>query len=164
MDRTGEKICPSGKESKVAQKVTIGLPVEGQQISLDQVNNKMFASGMMGQGFAVLPTSNIICAPMDGLLRVIFPTKHVFGIQASNGLQILVHIGIDTVESKGKGFKQLVEVGTKVKKGQPIIEVDTKALSQDYDMVVICTYPNGENYKIKQGKDGTITARLIGGE
>jgi len=101
------------------------IPVmAGEVVSIDQVPDAVFSQKMLGDGFAVKPTNGTVVSPVDGTIVQIFPTNHAFGILTESGLEILVHIGIDTVELKGEGFKRLVEVDTKVKAGEPIVEVD----------------------------------------
>lgn len=84
----------------------------------------MFSGKMLGDGVAVIPSSNKAVAPCDGEITQIFPTNHAFGITTKEGLEILVHIGIDTVNLKGEGFKRILEAGTSVKKGDTVVEAD----------------------------------------
>lgn len=105
-------------------------PMTGEAVELSQVPDPVFAEKMVGDGIAIIPTANIIVAPCDGTVAQIFPTNHAVGIESSTGLDLLIHIGIDTVELKGEGFKRLVEEGTKVKKGDPILEVDIKRVKE----------------------------------
>lgn len=97
---------------------------EGKIVDITNVSDPAFSSKMIGDGVAVIPENNIAVAPCDGTVTQIFPTNHAFGITTKEGIEILVHIGIDTVKLKGEGFKRLIEVGSKVKKGVGIIEVD----------------------------------------
>ncbi|SHH03009.1 PTS sugar transporter subunit IIA [Tepidibacter thalassicus] len=99
-------------------------PFEGKIVDITKVNDEVFSSKMLGDGIAVIPSNNIAVAPCDGTITQIFPTNHAFGIITKEGMEILIHIGIDTVSLNGVGFKRLVDVGRKVKKGTPIIEVD----------------------------------------
>lgn len=98
--------------------------MKGEVTALENVPDVVFSQKMLGDGFAMIPENGIVVAPIDGKLIQIFPTNHAFGIETDSGLEILVHIGIDTVDLKGEGFKRLVEVDTHVKAGTPIIEVD----------------------------------------
>ncbi|WP_099190707.1 PTS sugar transporter subunit IIA [Tepidibacter mesophilus] len=109
---------------KNKNQISIKSSFEGEVVDITKVSDKMFSSKMIGDGVAVIPSSAKAVAPCDGEITQIFPTNHAFGITSKEGLEILVHIGIDTVELKGEGFKRILEAGTSVKKGDVIIEVD----------------------------------------
>jgi len=101
------------------------LPVlKGKVVSIEEVPDVVFSQKMLGDGFAIEPENGIVVAPVDGVIAQIFPTNHAFGIITDSGLEILVHIGIDTVDLKGQGFERFVEVDQKVKAGTPIIKFD----------------------------------------
>lgn len=99
-------------------------PVSGKTISLENVSDPVFAQKLAGDGVAIEPAGNIFVSPADGELAFIFKTNHAFAIKLNNGLEVLVHIGIDTVKLEGNGFKRLVEQGVNVTAGTPIIEAD----------------------------------------
>jgi glucose-specific phosphotransferase system IIA component len=101
-------------------------PMTGKVLSLDKVPDPIFSEKMMGDGLAIDPTKGIVVAPCDGKIIHVFPTKHAIGILTPEGLEILIHIGIDTVELNGKGFESFVEAEQVVKKGQDLIKVDLK--------------------------------------
>lgn len=105
-------------------------PVDGKQISLSEVPDKVFSAGMLGDGIAFLPESVHVCAPCDGKITMIADTLHAFGITGENGVEVLVHIGLDTVALAGKGFLKLEEQGHTVKKGTPIIKIDLENLKE----------------------------------
>lgn len=109
---------------KKNRKLDIKAPFEGEIVDITEVSDEVFSSKMIGDGVAIKPENSIAVAPYDGEITQIFPTNHAFGITTKEGLEILVHIGIDTVDLKGEGYKRLVEVGSKVKRGEGIIEVD----------------------------------------
>ncbi|MCT4509451.1 MAG: PTS glucose transporter subunit IIA [Tepidibacter sp.] len=117
------------KNSK--EQITIKSPFEGEIVDITKVNDHMFSSKMLGDGVAVIPSNNKAVAPCDGEITQIFPTNHAFGITTKEGLEILVHIGIDTVELKGEGFKRILEAGTWVKKGDAIVEVDLEYIKNN---------------------------------
>jgi len=94
------------------------LPVIGHVISLDDVNDEVFSSRAMGDGIAIVPTKGILYSPFDGKVEVAFPTGHAFGLKSNTGVEMLLHIGINTVELNGKGFNAKVKVGDLVEKGQ----------------------------------------------
>ncbi|XKM12814.1 beta-glucoside-specific PTS transporter subunit IIABC [Orbaceae bacterium ac157xtp] len=109
---------------------TLSSPMQGELINLDQVNDPTFASGLMGKGVAIIPTVGEVVAPEDGEVVSLFRTKHAIGFQTDTGLEILIHIGIDTVKMDGQGFVAHVEMGDKVKKGQRLITFDIDAIKQ----------------------------------
>lgn len=109
---------------------------DGELIDISTVCDDMFSKKLMGEttAFDFENEKVTICSPANGTLSVLFPTGHAFGIQMKNGMELLVHIGINTVEAGGDGFKVLsVKQGDFVKAGQPIVEVDFKKLSKTYN-------------------------------
>jgi glucose-specific phosphotransferase system IIA component len=110
--------------------INIRAPFEGEVIDITEVSDQVFSSKMVGDGVAIKPKSRIAVAPCDGKISQIFPTNHAFGLVTKEGLEVLVHIGIDTVDLKGAGFKRLVEIGRNVKQGQGIIEIDIDYLKK----------------------------------
>lgn len=104
-------------------------PVIGRSIRLDEVKDKVFSSKMMGDGLAFKLEKNIIYSPCDAKVKLIPSTKHAIGLEA-NGLDILIHIGLDTVNLNGKGFKQLVDVGDVIKQGDPLLKIDIEFMKQ----------------------------------
>ena len=147
---------PSGK---VVKSIIIGSPADGMAADLSTAPDEGFAGKMMGDGAVVDPSSGLICAPADGEIGFIFPTKHAIGFQTDDGIDMLIHIGIDTVELNGEGFEVLKESG-KVKKGEPIIKVDTayvKAHAPSFVTPVLCTELS-EQQKIRLLKEGPIKA------
>lgn len=99
-------------------------PVNGERIPLEDVPDPVFSQKMMGEGVGFVFESDVVCAPCDGEIMVLMPTKHAFGIKAKNGAEVLVHIGLDTVNLQGEGFTALTKVNEKVKAHQPIIQID----------------------------------------
>lgn len=96
----------------------------GDLIPLSEVPDPVFAQKLAGDGAAIMIKGDTIVAPADGELSLVFKTKHAFAMTLDNGLELLVHIGVDTVGLNGEGFEQLVEQGVKVKAGTPIIKID----------------------------------------
>lgn len=101
-------------------------PADGEIVSLEDVPDATFAEKMLGDGFAVIPSGNEIYSPADGELSVLFPTKHAFAVTTDSGLELLVHVGIDTVELNGEGYTAYVKQGDKVQKGDLILTLDTE--------------------------------------
>lgn len=117
--------------------------VSGNSINIEKVNDSMFSKKLMGDGVAIIPSSDVVVAPCDGKITVLTETKHAFGIVSDDGVEILVHIGIDTVNLKGDGFKNEVSQGTVVKKGDPIICFEReKIVSQGIDCTTVMVVLN----------------------
>ena len=103
---------------------TFKSPVSGITKNLNEIEDKAFASGAMGKGFAVELTDGKVVAPFDGEVMVCFPTGHAYGLKSTDGTEILIHIGMDTVQLDGKGFDVKVEAGQKIKQGDVLVQVD----------------------------------------
>lgn len=104
--------------------ISILAPMTGDIIEITQVEDEVFSEKMVGDGVAIEPREGIVVSPVQGRIVQIFPTKHALGIETVEGLEILIHIGLDTVELKGEGFKSYVKVGDEVKVGDKLLEVD----------------------------------------
>lgn len=103
--------------------------VDGISYPIEAVKDVVFSQKMMGNGIAITPASSIVRAPCSGTLTTVFPTGHAFGITRTDGIELLVHIGLNTVDLKGKGFKILKKQNQKVSTGEGIIEIDLAYLS-----------------------------------
>ena len=99
-------------------------PVDGQIVTLESVNDEVFSQKMVGDGVAVIPVSNTFTAPIDGVVSKIFSTNHAYSIKSDEDLEVMVHIGLETVALNGKGFTRIASEGDEVKAGDVIIEVD----------------------------------------
>ncbi|MBR4162021.1 MAG: PTS glucose transporter subunit IIA [Solobacterium sp.] len=130
---------------------------DGKMIDVTTVSDPVFAQKMMGDSVAFTFDSDkvTLCSPANGTLSVMFPTGHSFGIKRNDGVELLVHCGINTVEAKGDGFKTLKKQGDTIKAGDPVVEVDVKKLSSKYDMstMLIITNANGKTIAFKEPKD-----------
>jgi len=154
----GIKEESSEKEEKIKECADneILAPISGEEYSIEEVNDETFATKILGDGTAFKPVGDkaIICAPANGKLITVFPTSHAFGLVSNEGVEMLVHIGINTVEANGEGFKYIgPKEGSQVKGGTPIIEVDLKKLEKKYDMstMLIITDSNGKKIGFKKG-------------
>ncbi len=107
-----------------APQITLLAPCKGTIASLDDVPDEVFAHRMVGDGVAILPEEGVFYAPMGGRIEALFPTGHALGIRSPEGLEVLLHIGIETVSLGGKGFTLHVEKGQTVEGGDRLIEVD----------------------------------------
>lgn len=111
-------------------------PLSGEIMQLSKVPDKVFASKMAGEGVAIDSIDDIVVAPADGHLALILNGNHAFCMKLDNGILIIVHIGIDTVELNGEGFKRLTQDGIRVKAGDPIIKIDRKkVLEKGYSLI-----------------------------
>jgi len=144
----------------------VHTPISGNSINIEKVNDSMFSGKLMGDGIAIIPNSNVVVAPCDGKITVLPESKHAFGIISNDGIEILVHIGIDTVNLHGDGFKSEVSQGNVVKKGDPIIRFDREKLtSLGIDcttMIVVLNHTEFPNincifdYDVVAGQDTVI--------
>ncbi|MBR4456994.1 MAG: PTS glucose transporter subunit IIA [Solobacterium sp.] len=124
---------------------------DGEMIDVTTVPDPVFAEKMMGDSTAFRFDGEkvVLCAPANGTLSVLFPTGHAFGVTRSDGVELLVHCGVNTVEAGGDGFRLLnKKQGDTVKAGDPIVEANLKKLSAKYDMstMLIITNPNGKEF------------------
>ncbi|MGN8648234.1 glucose-specific PTS transporter subunit IIBC [Gracilibacillus sp. HCP3S3_G5_1] len=134
-------------------------PMQGEVMPLSEVPDQVFSQKMMGDGFAVKPTDGEIVSPVNGKIINVFPTKHAIGIEADNGTEILIHIGIDTVNLKGEGFTAKVVEGDEVKQGQALMEVDLDFISNNAPSTVTpIIFTNlAEGQSIQLNKTGNIS-------
>ena len=128
------------------KKLQLAAPLDGKVISLDQVPDAVFAQKTVGDGAAIAEVSgDLVCAPADGSVEMIFHTNHAFVVKTTDGVEILTHIGINTVELKGQGFERLVAEGSAVKSGQPIIRIDRQLISEaGFSLVTPVVITNGD--------------------
>ena len=128
----------------------LSKPVDGQVVALSEVNDEVFSSGMIGEGFGIIPTSGELIAPEDGEITMLFETNHAIGLKTRNGAELLFHIGLDTVQLESKHFTPYVKAGDRVKQGQPLIQFDLDAIkAAGFDPIVICVVTNQENFTVK---------------
>lgn len=155
-----DDICLKAEERLSERKVSdeiIKSPVQGTVLALNEVKDKTFAEGMLGQGIAVEPIENCLVAPVDGEVTMLFPTKHAIGVRSAKGADILLHVGVNTVELKGKYFTAHVSIGDRVKAGQLLLEFEREKIQQaGFSTVVLVILTNTAMYKniqeIHQGR------------
>ena len=122
-------------------------PLHGELIELSEVKDKTFASGAMGKGVAIKPVEGILISPVNGHIEMIFNTKHAIGLKSDNGAEILIHIGMDTVNLQGKYFEVLKNAGDNVKVGDELIRFDIEAMeSEGYDVTTPIIVTNSQEY------------------
>lgn len=124
-----EKQATEEIEEKTEEKVVMS-PLTGEVIPLSEVKDEAFSSEAMGKGCAIIPTEGTVCAPFDGTIVGLLDSHHAVGMESENGIEILIHVGMDTVKLNGKHFVSHVEQGQKVKKGQLLLEFDIPAIQK----------------------------------
>ena len=112
------------------RKEVVTSPVQGNMMPLETAKDQAFAQGALGKGVVIHPTVGEVVAPFDGTVMTMFPTKHAIGLISDNGLELLIHIGLDTVQLDGKYFEAHVEQGAKVKRGDKLVSFDIKAIEE----------------------------------
>lgn len=133
-------------------------PVEGEVIPLDEVDDAVFSEKILGDGVAVEPDKGEIYSPVKGTVSVVFPTKHVVGITTEEGANIILHIGIDTVELKGKGFDVKVEQGDKVEAGQLLMKINLPFIRKHHPATVMVILEKTDEFKVACTRDKQIRA------
>lgn len=122
----------------------IAAPVDGKCIRIEEVADPVFSGKMMGDGFAVVPEGDVVSAPVSGEIVMIPESKHAFGMKTKGGVELLVHIGLDTVALNGEGFTVLARQGSKVKAGDPVIRFDKKAMeAKNIDLTTMVVFTSG---------------------
>ena len=141
-------------------KVQLAAPVTGNLIPLEQVKDQAFAQKMLGDGVAFLPETGELVAPCDGEISYVPDTAHAIALTEAHGLEILLHIGLNTVEQQGQGFKALVKTGDKVKAGQVLLTFDRDALqARGCDLSTPMVITNGDKVaKLEKSAQGPVSA------
>lgn len=135
--------------------IRIGAPCDGKTVPLSAVSDPTFAEEILGKGVAIKPEGNQIKSPCDGTVDLMFDTGHAVNLKSDDGVELLIHIGIDTVALKGEGFKTFKENDAKVKKGDLLIEFDPEFLtSRGYELIVPMIVCNTDEYASVKGLAG----------
>lgn len=136
---------------------TLVSPLKGEAVDLSEVKDDVFASGAMGQGAAIKPAEGVLHSPVAGTVMMVFPTGHAIGLKSDNGAEILIHLGMDTVNLQGKGFETLVEKGQSVQPGQELIKFDLDGIQkQGYDLTSPVVITNSKDYESVQADLGPV--------
>lgn len=140
---------------------TVTSPLSGEVISLSEVKDQTFAEGSLGDGVAIIPEEGIVTAPFCGKVSMVFETGHAVGLLSDGGVELLIHIGMDTVELKGKYFEKLVSDGESVREGQPLLRFDMEAIKKaGYDVTTPVLVTNMAAFgSLKKVAAGKIKAR-----
>lgn len=135
------------RDKMVTEKNMVYTPVEGAVISLEEIGDGVFSAGMLGKGCGIRPEGEQIYAPFDGKIITVADTKHAVGLESDAGIEILIHVGIDTVEMNGNGFEPLVKEGQSVKAGEPLLNFSKKKIQEaGYDTVISVIITNSDDY------------------
>ncbi|HIW42913.1 MAG TPA: beta-glucoside-specific PTS transporter subunit IIABC [Candidatus Mediterraneibacter vanvlietii] len=134
--------------------LTVYSPIHGNVIPLSDVPDEAFGSGAMGQGVGIEPAEGRVYAPFDGTVEMIFDTKHAIGLTSSDGISLLIHVGLDTVELNGQYFTAHVSAGDSIKKGQLLLEFDLDKIAEKYKTVTPVLVVNTDEYASVSGISG----------
>ncbi|NLC75880.1 MAG: PTS glucose transporter subunit IIA [Clostridiales bacterium] len=144
---------------KTVEGIILGAPVSGEIIDITEVSDPTFAEKILGDGIAIRPSEGKFYAPCDGTLESLYPTGHAYSISSEDGAELLVHIGINTVELKGKHYSVHAKQGQKVRKGDLLVEVDLDAVRGDgYDVVTPMIIMNSGDYSKMNKTSGEVRA------
>ncbi|WP_163184361.1 glucose-specific PTS transporter subunit IIBC [Neobacillus sedimentimangrovi] len=151
-----EEVNPEALQTEHKNEEQFVAPIKGEIKPITEVPDQVFAGKMMGDGFAIVPEEGTVVSPVDGKIVNLFPTKHALGILSDGGREILIHVGIDTVNLKGEGFEALVSENDRVTKGQPLLKFDIQYIKEHAKStitpIVFTNLAEGEKVEIeKQG-------------
>ena len=150
------------KKKKKDDAIEIKAYFEGTVLPLEKVNDPMFSDKLMGDGVAIEPDAGNLYAPVDGKVASIFDTKHAIGFVLDNGAEVLMHIGMDTVELNGEGFECLVEVGQQVQQGQIIAKVDLDYVrSHHKSLISPVVFTSGQHIELCQKEEVQLNQNII---
>lgn len=147
MDETKAVSLPGGE-------FTVTSPIKGKVIPLSEVPDGAFNGGEMGKGVGIEPAEGKVYAPFDGMVSMLPDTKHAIGLTSADGIEMLIHIGLDTVELDGKFFTAHVKTGDAIQKGQLLIEFDRKRIAEKYSMITPVLVTNFEEFGKVEGLSG----------
>lgn len=126
---------------------TLASPAEGKTVDISEVPDPTFAEGILGKGIAIIPEGDTVYSPCDGTIDLMFDTGHAVNLISDSGIEILIHIGLETVSLKGKHFKTFMNTGDKVKKGDKLIEFDRKAIADEgFNTIIPVVICNSDSY------------------
>ena len=146
--RQADEIEPKNEaEQLLTKKIAMVQPIPGTIIPLSEVKDTVFSTGMLGEGYAIEPTEGTVCAPFEGNVIMLFETKHAIGLRNDDGVEVLIHIGLDTVELQGQGFETLVEEGDRIAVGDVLVRFDKDFIqSKGYDLTTPVIVTNAKEF------------------
>lgn len=136
--------------------VSLGAPVRGTFVSMQHIPDEIFSTGVLGVCCGVEPDNGTIVAPVDGTISHLAETRHAVGLEVS-GMELLIHVGVDTVEMNGDGFRACVQSGQAVKKGDTLLQVDLEKIrTAGHPAVVILAVTNADDFRVEEIASGTV--------
>lgn len=155
-----EEVNPEALQNE-EERETIVSPMKGELLPITEVPDQVFSDKLMGDGFAIAPEDGLVVAPVNGKVVNVFPTKHAIGMQSDRGKDILIHVGIDTVNLKGEGFETLIEEGERVEAGQPLLKADLSFIqSKGMPTITPIVFTNlKEGQQVTLEKSGKVEAK-----
>ena len=146
------------------EEITVLNPLAGEIVSLNQVKDATFSQEILGKGIAVLPAEGVVYAPFDGKVDMMFETGHAVGLTSDKGVELLIHVGIDTVNLKGQYFHPMKKTGDEVKKGDVLLTFEKEKIEQEYDLMTPVIISNTNRYQeikaVKTGKANVLDSSL----
>ena len=155
-DASATAVAP--RHAAVGSSEIVSAPMTGELVSLDDVPDKTFSRRLVGDGTAIRPTTGTVTSPVDGIVATLFPTKHAVAVRSDSGVEVLIHVGLDTVNLKGAGFAAHVAVGDRVSVGDLLLEVDLAAVGATHDTLSVIVITNSAKYTVDPGTTGPVRA------
>ena len=147
------------------EKIELHSPIIGRTVSLSKVNDPTFSEEMLGKGIAIIPSEGKVFAPVDGIIGMVFQTKHAISMTTESGVQILIHVGLETVSLKGAPFKAHVRAGDRVRRGELMLEFNIDAIKKakldPITPVVICNSYDYRKVVAHTGKDVSASDKVL---
>jgi PTS system, glucose subfamily, IIA component len=143
-------------EEKMVKDVELRAIAKGEMVNIEEVPDKMFANKLLGDGVAFIFETDTVFAPCDGKVLMIAETKHAIGIQTANNAEIMIHIGIDTVNFAGQGFEAFIESGQEIKCGQPMVKIDRAFFSKQGINLITPMIVTTPDYKLEIQEAQTV--------
>ena len=138
---------PKAENKQLNKVAVVKMPVSGEVKNISESSDAAFSSEALGKGVVIIPENGEVCAPVSGTVKTLFPTKHAIGIVSDDGLEVLIHIGINTVNLQGKHFTAHVKQDDKVKAGDKLVSFDKKAVEKEgYSTEIPMVITNGNEY------------------
>lgn len=144
-------------KQKKYKKDVVYSPLSGTIIPLEDVNDSVFSSKMMGEGFAIEPDDGKVYSPINGKVVALFPTNHAIGIENEYGIQLIIHVGINTVELNGYGFQASVNQGDTVEIGDLLLSTNFRKIPKEYELTTMVVIENSSDFNLKLVKTGKVS-------
>jgi PTS system beta-glucosides-specific IIC component len=154
---TTDESKAEGKNAAEEKEIELTAPITGEAVDLNKVDDPTFSEEILGKGAAIIPSEGKVVAPFDGTVVSVFDTKHAIALESDNGLELLIHIGLDTVKLGGKYYEAKVENGAKIKRGQELITFDMDKIKEEgYDIITPVVVTNPDDYTDFDAVSGTV--------